>query len=106
MKGNFSDTQVKEAILQTFGNLDKPLSPANLAANDFLKIKLGDSPEIYENYTPTVALLTTFSFSFYYHLVILQKYKLTDDNFHYLFSTKGAKIHTSSITIIRAENSS
>ena len=42
--------QVKEAILQTFGNLDKPLSPANLAANDFLKIKLGDSPEIYENY--------------------------------------------------------
>ena len=43
-------TQVKEAILQTFGNLDKPLSPANLASNDFLRIKLGDSPEIYENY--------------------------------------------------------
>ena len=50
LKGNFSDTQVKEAILQTFGNLDKPLSPANLASNDFLRIKLGDSPEIYENY--------------------------------------------------------
>ena len=50
LKGSFSATQVKEAILQTFGNLDKPLSPAALASSDFLKQKLGESPEVYEEY--------------------------------------------------------
>ncbi len=48
--GKFTRQQIKDAILQTFGILDKPLSPATWAHMDFVKKMVGMSYEQEKDY--------------------------------------------------------
>ena len=50
LAGKFTDKQIQNAILQTFGTLDKPLSPPTFVHSDFIKARIGLTYEQEKNY--------------------------------------------------------